>query len=114
MAMPADPIQMLEEEMDIDIHLLRKGVVQKNRNIKGKNKGPRPTDQDQKQWAPLLYFVHSVAGTVISMMHKLGMFKLRISYGIKMVSDYLYTFGICSCMCVHEDAVTSSSFFNVL
>lgn len=36
-----DPIRMLEDEMDIDLHLLRKGVVQKNRNIKGKNKGPR-------------------------------------------------------------------------
>ena len=35
---PQDILRMLEEEMDIDVHLLRKGVVQKNRNTKGKNK----------------------------------------------------------------------------
>lgn len=54
--------------------------------------GPRPSDKDQKQWAPLLYFVHSVAGTVIAMMNKMGTFKLRINYGVKSVSDYLFNY----------------------
>lgn len=43
-----DPIRLLEDEMDIDVHLLRKGVVRKNGNMKGKNKGPRPTDQARR------------------------------------------------------------------
>jgi hypothetical protein len=43
-----DPIRLLEEEMDIDVHLLRKGVVQRSRSMKGRNKGPRPTDQVRK------------------------------------------------------------------
>jgi hypothetical protein len=34
--------------------------------------------------------VHSVAGTVIAMMNKLGTFKLQINYGVKSVSDYLF------------------------
>lgn len=59
--------------------------------------------QDQKQWAPLLYFVHSVAGTVVGMMHKLGMFKLRINYGVKMISDYLYGFELTSLRCFIND-----------
>jgi hypothetical protein len=59
--------------------------------------------QDQKKWAPLLYFVHSVAGTVIAMMHKLGMFKLRISYGVKMISDYLNTFETQTLRCFIND-----------
>lgn len=70
--------------------------------------GPRPTDQDQKMWAPLLYFVHSVAGTMIAMMHKLGMFKLRISYGVKMISDYLCDFENATLACL-IDAVDDTS-----
>jgi hypothetical protein len=54
--------------------------------------GPRPSDKDQKQWAPLMYFVHSVAGTVIAMMNKMGTFKLLINYGVKSVSDYLFNY----------------------
>lgn len=54
--------------------------------------GPRPTNEDQKLWAPLLYFVHSVAGTMVAMMHKLGMYRLRINYGVKAISDLLFNF----------------------
>jgi hypothetical protein len=61
--------------------------------------GPRPSDKDQKAWAPLHYFVHSVAGTVIAMMNKLGTFKLQINYGVKSVSDYLFQYAISTLGC---------------
>lgn len=57
-----------------------------------KIQGPRPNDKEQKLWAPFMYFVHSVAGSMIAMMHKLGMFRLRINYGVADVSNYLKEF----------------------
>ena len=66
-------------------------------------KGPRPTDEDQKLWAPLLYFTHAVAGNMVAMMHKLGMFKLRIGYGVKKVSDMLYNYETTYLACIIED-----------
>lgn len=65
--------------------------------------GPRPTDEDQKLWAPLLYFTHAVAGNMVAMMHKLGMFKLRIGYGVKKVSDMLYNYETTYLACIIED-----------
>ena len=56
---------------------------------KTRSKGPEPTDQDQKEWAPFLYFTHAVAGSIVAMMHKMGNFRLRINYGYKMVIHYL-------------------------
>lgn len=38
MANPQDVLRMLEEEMDIDMDLLRKGVVRKGQNSRSKNK----------------------------------------------------------------------------
>ena len=55
-----------------------------------RGQGPRPSDKDQKLWAPFLYFTNSVAGTLVAMMHKLGMYRLRINYGVMDVSQYLY------------------------
>jgi hypothetical protein len=104
----------LEEFEDgMDVELFRKGVVRSNTNPKCKNKGPRPTDKDQKQWAPLHYFVHSVAGTVISMMNKLGMFKLRINYGFKSVSDYLfhYVMSTLGCFIDSSDENNASRYY---
>ena len=56
---------------------------------KTRSKGPKPTDQDQKEWAPFVYFVHAVAGSIIAMMHKMGMYRLRINYGVESVLTYL-------------------------
>ena len=81
---------MKEMEDGMDARLFRRGVVRSDANPKCKNKGPRPGSKDQKLWAPLNYFVHSVSGTIIAMMHKLGMFRLQINYGVAMVSRYLY------------------------
>jgi hypothetical protein len=62
-------------------------------------------DQDQKEWAPLLYFVHAVAGSVVAMMHKMGMYRLRINYGVKEVLDYLcnHITATLSCMIATQD-----------
>jgi hypothetical protein len=83
-----DPVEVLESSMDSEKS--RKGVVRNNKNQKTRSKGPRPTDQDQKEWAPLMYFVHAVAGSIVAMMHKLGMFRLRINYGVKSVLEHLF------------------------
>ena len=75
--------------------------------------GPRPTDEDQALWAPMTYFVHSVAGTMIAMMHKLGMFRLRINYGVKAMSDYLFNFecDALACLVDKEDVANQSRYF---
>lgn len=79
----------------------------------GRNKGPRPTDEDQKLWAPLLYFVHAVSGNMVAMMHKLGMFKLRISYAVKKVSDKLYHHetNALKCLIAEEDMPNVSRYY---
>ena len=61
----------------------------------------------------MLYFVHSVAGTMIAMMHKLGMFRLRINYGTKAVSDYLFNFECeaLACLVDKEDTPNQSRYF---
>jgi hypothetical protein len=61
--------------------------------------GVRPSHLDQQQWAPLLYVVHSVAGTVIAMMNKLGLFKLEINYGVQSASVYLYNHELSTLKC---------------
>lgn len=47
------------------------------------------------------------------MMHKLGMFKLRISYGVKMISDYLYNFETVSLACFMDatDEANASRYY---
>jgi hypothetical protein len=99
-----------EDGMDMD--LFRRGVMRNNAGTKCNSKvcafllcvyvlfmpnqcfvqGPRPGDKDQKLWAPFLYFTHSVAGTLVAMMHKLGMYRLRINYGVVSVTQYLYDY----------------------
>ena len=83
-----EAMDRLEDGMDADLY--RKGVIRNNTNPKCRNKGPRPTDKDQKLWAPFLYFVNSVAGSLVAMMHKLGMYRLRINYGVFQISQYLF------------------------
>lgn len=105
-----DPLEEMENRMDCDV--VRKGVVRWNKDQKTRSKGPSPSDQDQKDWAPFLYFVHAVAGTIIAMMHKMGMFRLRINYGVKMVINYLadHLLSTLSCLIVAEDERGSSRY----
>ena len=76
--------------------------------------GPRPTDQDQKLWAPFMYFTHSVAGTLVAMMHKLGMYRLRINYGVTSVTQYLYDYvtSTLECLIDKDDKPAVARFFN--
>lgn len=61
----------------------------------------------------MLYFVHSVAGTMVAMMHKLGMYRLRINYGVKAMSDYLFNFECeaLACFVDKEDTPNQSRYF---
>ena len=74
--------------------------------------GPEPNDQDQKEWAPFLYFTHAVAGSMIAMMHKLGMFRLRINYGVKAVLDHLcdHILVTLHCLITSDDERNSSRY----
>lgn len=60
-----------------------------------------------------MYFVHSVAGSMISMMHKLGMFRLRINYGVKAISDYLfhYEMSTLGCLIDSQDENNASRYY---
>lgn len=62
--------------------------------------GPKPDDQDKKEWAPFLYFVHAVAGSIVAMMHKMGMYRLRINYGVRVVLDYLVDHMLATLKCL--------------
>jgi hypothetical protein len=42
---------------------VRRGAVQEFVNPKCKRKGLVPVDSDRRLWAPLHYFVYSIAGT---------------------------------------------------
>ena len=59
----------------------------------------------------MLYFVHSVAGTMVAMMHKLGMYRLRINYGTKAVSDYLFNYECDGLACLVDDVDTPNQVF---
>ena len=50
---------------------------------------------------------------MISMMHKLGMFKLRINYGVKMISDYLFNFAnqTLDCFVDSNDEANASRYY---
>lgn len=76
--------------------------------------GPRPSDKDQKLWAPLLYFTHSIAGTLVAMMHKLGTYRLRINYGVLQVSQFLYdnVTSTLNCLIDKEDESAASRYFS--
>jgi hypothetical protein len=93
-------IESMEDGMDAGVQ--RKGVVRTSNSSKCRNKGPRPSDKDQQMWAPMHYFVHSVAGTVIAMMHKLGMISLEIDYGVASVSRYLYDYAVSTLGCLMD------------
>lgn len=92
---------------------MRKGVVRTNASSKSKAKGPKPTDEDQREWAPLHYFVNGVAGSVVAMMNKMGFYKLRINYGVKDVSLYLYNHIIATLRCFFDsaDEVNASRYY---
>ena len=68
---------------------MEQGVIRCNPDLKYKTKGPTPSDQDQALWAPLSYFTYTIAGNVIALMNKMGVFKLSINYGVNSVADYL-------------------------
>ncbi len=74
--------------------------------------GPRPSDKDQKEWAPFLYFVHAVAGSIIAMMHKMGMIRLRTNYGVRSALDYMcdHVMSTLLCLIVAEDIRNASRY----
>lgn len=57
-----------------------------------RTQGPQPEDQDQKLWAPLNYYVFSVSGNVVGLIHKVGAINLRINYGVKSIVDFMGKF----------------------
>ena len=52
-------------------------------------KGDQPQGKDQKKWAPLHYFVPTIAGSLVAMTNKLGSWQMALSPGVKHVSDYM-------------------------
>lgn len=107
------PPKTLEEvENRMDGRAVRKGVVRCNPDLQYKTKGPQPSDKEQMLWAPLTYFVYSVAGNVVVLMNKMGMFKLSINYGVKTVCDYLckYVNSSLQCFVSPEDQTNSSRY----
>ena len=50
---------------------------------------------------------------MIAMMHKLGMYRLRINYGVKAVSDYLFNFecDTLACLVDKDDVPNQSRYF---
>jgi hypothetical protein len=48
--------------LDRDSTHVRRGAVQEHVNPKCKRKGLVPVDSDRRLWAPLHYFVYSIAG----------------------------------------------------
>lgn len=100
----------LEDGVD---RTMRKGVVRTNASSKSKAKGPKPTDEDQREWAPLHYFVNAVSGSVVAMMNKMGFYKLRINYGVKDVSLYMYNHIIATLRCFFDsaDEVNASRYY---
>jgi hypothetical protein len=69
---------------------LNRVPVSATTGVKGKKKGDKPQDKDQKKWAPLHYFVPAVAGSLVAMTNKLGSWNMGLSPGFKLVSDFLF------------------------
>ncbi len=80
-----------EDEMERD-YCLRQRILRNSQNSKCSNKGPRPTHEDLKKWAPAHFFVHAASGNLAGLMHKMGMFRMRINYGVASVSRYLFDY----------------------
>lgn len=97
-----------EDEMENE-YCLRKGIVRSSTNPKCRNKGPRPSHDDLKTWAPLHYFVHAAAGNLVGMMHKMGMYRLRINYGVSSVARYLFDYITSTLECFVEDTDHNAS-----
>ena len=106
----ADPIDQMETNMDGTS--CRKGVVRSNKDSKMRNRGPKPNDQEQKEWAPFIYFVHAVAGSIVAMMHKMGMIRLRLNYGVKSILEHLcnHVGETLACLIVADDERNSSRY----
>ena len=80
-----------EDEMENE-YCLRKRILRNSQNPKCSNKGPRPSHEDLKKWAPFHSSVHSAAGNFMGLMHKAGMYLLRINYGVAAVSRFTFDF----------------------
>lgn len=61
-----------EAEEGEDRNELRRGIISTSVNQKDKKKGDKPSDEDQKLWAPMNYFCFWTAGINVAMMNKMG------------------------------------------
>lgn len=92
-----------------DRNVLRRGIISTAVNQKDKKKGDKPTDMDQKLWAPLHYFCYWTAGISVGMMNKMGSWNMLVDYGFRGVSDYLYHYEISTLQCIISEIDLSNA-----